>query len=103
MISEEAINKTITLINQYKARIQREIDWTKVPRGTKVQVKNEDDEKWENRYLISFDNEYFNRPYYVSRILDNDYVGDVMEDAGSHWGQCRIHKSVEIPYKWYKD
>lgn len=88
----------------YFTENQKEIDWSKVPRGTKVQVRDEDDEEWENKYLISFDNEYFNRrPYYVSRILDDDYVGVVMEDECSHWGQCRIHKSVEIPYEWYKD
>lgn len=102
-IWEDSILSYNNAISGYFTELKREIDWTKVPRGTKIQVKDEDDEEWVNKYLISFNNEYFNLPYYVSRILDNDYVGDVMEDAGSHWGQCRIHESVKIPNKWYKE
>lgn len=82
--------------------IKKEIDWTKVPRGTKVQVKYCEDRKWENRYFVKCK---LNTkcPFEVSEIKDDDFIKLKMEHISSIWECCRIHPSVEIPNEWYKE
>ena len=81
---------------------KREIDWSKVPRGTKVQVKYCEDRKWENRYFVKCK---LNTkcPFEVSEIKDDDFTKLKMEHMSSIWECCRIHPSVEIPNEWYKE
>lgn len=78
--------------------IKREINWDKVPRGTKVQVRDFNNTKWGDAYFI-----YFRKnSYRVSNYLDDDYTGFVMENKSSYWEQCRIHPFIAIPEEWYK-
>ena len=80
--------------------IKREIDWSKVPQGTKVQVQDFGDNEWLNRYFVFTDN---NR-YFVSRHKeDDDFIGIKISQRVSGWDYCRIHESVEIPDSWYKE
>lgn len=90
------------VINGYFVEIKKEIDWTKVPRGTKVQVKYCEDRKWENRYFVKCK---LNTkcPFEVSEIKDDDFTKLKMEHISSIWECCRIHPSVEIPNEWYKE
>ncbi len=90
------------VVNGYFVEIKKEIDWTKVPRGTKVQVKYCEDRKWENRYFVKCK---LNTkcPFEVSEIKDDDFTKLKMEHISSIWECCRIHPSVEIPNEWYKE
>lgn len=84
--------------------IKREIDWAKVPRGTKVQVRDDENQEWENRYFIKYipsdDKEY---PFKASKWLDDNYINLKMEYLCDNWKYCRIHESVQIPDDWYKE
>ena len=84
--------------------IKREIDWAKVPRGTKVQVRDDENQEWENRYFIKYipsdDKEY---PFKASKWLDDNYIKLKMEYLCDIWKYCRIHESVQIPDDWYKE
>ena len=82
--------------------IKREINWTKVPRGTKVQVKSNKHSEWENRYFVTYDFSLIN-PFEVTDCLDDDFTGCKMEDYTWNYKYCRIHESVEIPNEWYKE
>lgn len=83
--------------------IKREIDWTKVPRGTKVQVRDDKERQWRNRYFVKLEvlDGYF--PFIANVHLDDNYTGYKMETEAIDWQYCRIHPSVEIPDEWYKE
>lgn len=83
--------------------IKREIDWTKVPRGTKVQVSLTENGDWFNRYFIDTDKEYGEYAFVTSLAMDDDFTGYEMEDYPEGWEYCRIHPTVQIPEKWYKE
>lgn len=75
---------------------EKEIDWRKVPRMTKVQVYKNG--VWHNKYFcgLSEDNEYL-----ATDRLDDDYIG--FKSKGFPWFHCRINPSVKIPEEWYKE
>ena len=81
---------------------EKEIDWSKVPRGTKVQVRDYENGKWKNRYFVKYK---LNTKcsFEVSKIKDDDFIKLKMESTSSIWKYCRIHPSVEIPNEWYKE
>jgi len=64
------------------------ISWNKVPRGTKVQVKNLMDEEWKEAYFEeTYDGCFY---FYKAKINDNIDL----------YKYCKIHPSVEIPEEW---
>ena len=77
--------------------IKREIDWTKVPRMTKVQVRDYEDKEWINRYFCRKDE--FN--FMATTHKDDQYTGYYA--GGTPWNYYRIHPSVEISDEWYKE
>lgn len=81
----------------------REIDWSKVPEWTKVQVRDCKNQKWRNRYFSRY-NPYKETPYIVS-AFDKFIFDDRPKFEGTikSYRQCRIHPSVEIPKEWYKE
>ena len=83
--------------------IQREIDWTKVPRGTKVQVRNyEEWGRWINVYFVE-QIKSTTCLFKTSFFLDDEFTGVTIEGNTHLWKYCRIHESVEIPDEWYKE
>lgn len=92
------------VINGCFVEIKREIDWTKVPRGTKVQVRDEKEDEWLNRYFLKIVKEEYEEDYFeVALCEDNNFTGCKMEDYCSYWKYCRVHESVLIPDEWYKE
>ncbi|MDQ0151171.1 hypothetical protein ACFO6R_13345 [Eubacterium multiforme] len=73
---------------------QREIDWSKVPKWTKVQVRDNKDDKWRNTYFLDRNGAVFH-----STFCD-EYTYDKDEILG-FW-QCKIHPSIEIKEEWYR-
>lgn len=91
------------VINGCFVEIKREIDWSKVPRGTKVQVKDREGGKWENSYFIKYESSKEEYPFQVNEWQDDDYTGFKMEQYSDFYKYCRIHESVAIPEEWYKE
>ena len=89
--------------NNYFVEIKKKIDWTKVPRGTKVQVRNKEDGLWKNKYFVKFEAIDGYYPFITSIHLDNDFTNYKMEIDACEWQYCRIHPSVQIPDEWYKE
>lgn len=83
--------------------IKREIDWAKVPRGTKVQVSLTERGDWFNRYFIDTGKKDGEHAFVTSLALDDDFTSYEMEDFSDGWEYCRIHPTVEIPDEWYKE
>lgn len=75
---------------------EREIDWNKVPKFTRVQVRDKDDREWKNRRFIKYtkDSEC---PYKTTTCdeftFEHSYIG---------WKQIRIYDKSEIKEEWYK-
>lgn len=91
------------IFDTYFVEFKREIDWTKVPRGTKVQVRDyEEERKWINAYFVE-QTKSTTHPFRASVCLDDEFTGVIMEDNAHLWKYCRIHESVEIPDEWYKE
>ena len=80
---------------------EKEIDWSKVPKWTKVQVRDEDSREWKNRYFLRFeDEEYTAYPYYVTHL--SEFIDSKGEERG-FYKQCRLHESVEPKKEWYAE
>lgn len=76
----------------------REIDWSKLPRWIKVQVKDYPEEPWHNAYFIGLDDSNEDYPYKATfcdafTFIENSICGYI---------QCRIHPEQEIKEEWYK-
>lgn len=78
---------------------QREIDWSKVPKWTKVQVRHNKKEEWENSYFL-YESPYCHPKYKTS--FGDEYT-NANEKFFGFWNNCRIHPSVTIPEEWYKE
>lgn len=91
------------VINGCFVEIKREIDWSKVPRGTKVQVRNGTNQKWENAYFVSYSGNVFPLSFESSPIKDDEFTEFKAERISALFSCCRIHPSVEIPDEWYKE
>ncbi len=78
----------------------REIDWSKVPKWTKVQVKFPGEIEWENYLFTDYlPNNAFK--FHVAGFKDDEFTG--YEATRHHVEYCRIHESVEIKEEWYKE
>lgn len=78
---------------------EKEIDWTKVPMFTKVQVRDHENEKWRNRYFIKTG---FNDSYpYITTICDGftRCVGYNEEESYKH---IRLYDTMDAKKEWYK-
>ncbi|HFD2052163.1 TPA: hypothetical protein ACF2DE_002894 [Clostridium perfringens] len=85
--------------------IEREIDWTKVPYQTKIQVRNSEDEEWVNRYFASYLKSAINDDEdYSFGTLDRmrDDFTKINGTSGGWFKMARIHPSVKIKEEWYK-
>lgn len=102
-IWEDSILSYNNAISGYFEEIKKELDWSKVPRGTKVQVKDKEDRHWYNEYLVKYDSLEEKYAFRTSKWLDDDYIGFKMEEESNVWQYCRIHESVKIPDEWYKE
>lgn len=72
----------------------REIDWSKVPFGTKVQASDHSDLKECRRNsLVSYEKR-LKKPF----LIFNEGLNEVFS-----YKYCRIHPSVKIQEEWYKE
>lgn len=95
---DELLNKVILIWERPK-----EIDWSKVPKWTKIQIKYGGNGRWRNRYFIRF-NPYKKTPYIVSvldKFIFDDELGQDFSKTNSY-KYCRIHPLVVIPEEWYR-
>ncbi len=99
---ESNISYNILLDTTFE-EVKKEIDWNKVPRGTKVQVRNNTNQKWENAYLVSYSDNVFPLSFESSPIKDDEFTKFKAERISDLFSCCRIHPSVEIPDEWYKE
>lgn len=78
--------------------LSKEIDWSKLPRWIKVQVKDYPEEPWYNAYFIRLDDPLKDSPYKATfcdtfTLIENSICG---------YRQCRIHPEQEVKEEWYK-
>lgn len=75
---------------------KREIDWSKVPKFTRVQVRDSDDTTWQNSYFIKRDERA--ECLYIATVRDEfTYDG-----FNIYWKQIRIFDEADIKEEWYK-
>ena len=75
---------------------KKEIDWSKVPKFTRVQVRYDNEDEWKDRYFIKYV-ENRQQPYFVT------YYGEFTYDGYcTGWNQIRIYDESEIREDWYK-
>lgn len=83
--------------------VEREIDWSKIPKWTKVLVKNEPESEYQNAYFMGVNNEegeiLFAVTFYDMFIFE-DRCG---EGEFEYFDCCKLHPTVEISEEWYKD
>lgn len=77
---------------------KKEIDWSKVPKWTKVRVKYTKEEKWYNEYFLKFSP--LDADKFKATFCDEfSYVAEFDE----YYKYCEIHPSVKIKEEWYKE
>lgn len=73
---------------------KKEIDWSKVPFGTKVQASDHSDlKKCRRNSLVSYEKR-LKKPF----LIFNEELNEVFS-----YKYCRIHPSVKIQEEWYKE
>ena len=88
--------------NNYFVEIKKKIDWTKIPQGTKVQVRDYEGDKWRNGYFYKY-KEGSDFPFKITEFKEDDsFVGIKLEDNYVSWEQCRLYEDVEVQEDWYK-
>lgn len=96
------LNKIIDNLPEDKVELiwerKKEIDWTKVPKFTKVQVKDSGTTKWENRYYIGYDKECM-YSYKTTCCDPFTYETNTREES---WEKIRIYDESDIKEEWYK-
>ena len=78
------------------------INWLKVPRGTKVQVRDNDKEAWKNMYFVRY-SPFEEYKFLVSNIQDDEFTNTNMGDCDycSQYKYCRIYPMlIDIPDEW---
>ena len=104
--NDEAGNSMFTDLSLKFCIREREIDWDKVPKYTKVNVRDIDSEEWKNRYFLYVDENYDKYTKYVTSLSTKDYfTGMNPEDywgLTAHYTQIRLDKSVTPKMEWYK-
>ena len=80
-----------------------QIDWSKVPRGTKVQVRDNEKGNWINAYFSKLIKENEEYSFRASAVKDDEFTNIKMDD--NEWGYkyCRIYSSTEILPEWFKE
>lgn len=82
---------------------EREIDWNRVPKWTKVQVRDNDKHEWVNRYFIGVNYGMFSLTHPFVATMFDEFIHDGFECNNNGYRYCRIHPSIEIKEEWYKD
>lgn len=75
------------------------IDWTKVPRGTKVNVKDNLLSNFVNRYFQGYNEDSTNK-FLASLVNDDEFTGLSGENNSLSWRVCKLDESVEIKDEW---
>ena len=76
---------------------KKEIDWSKVPKFTRVQVRDDNEEDWLERYFIGYMGDNI-APYMATAYGEFTYK----KDTNACWEQIRIYDESEIQEDWYK-
>lgn len=76
---------------------KREIDWSKIPMFTEVEVYHARTSKWKKAYFVKYQ-ELNEKPFEVTIYGKHTYI----EGSGLCYNKCRLDKSVEIKEEWYK-
>ena len=66
------------------------INWSKVPQGTKIQVRDCDEVSWRDRYFLCIDED--GRCW--AKLRGQEFA--------MTWNYCRIHPDVEVKEAWLK-
>lgn len=75
---------------------KKEINWAKVPRFTKVQVRDNDNSAWENKYFIELNNSS-SYPYRVTACDEFTYNPNFYEASCK---QIRLHDESNAKEEW---
>lgn len=67
------------------------IDWNKVPKWTRVQVRDCSSEEWKNEYFLSYNKE--TAQYITTPCSEFSYREGFLEEA---YDECRIYKQETI-------
>ncbi|XZN14456.1 hypothetical protein ACSW9O_15425 (plasmid) [Clostridium perfringens] len=80
---------------------QRKIDWTKVPKWTKILVRNYTNAAWKNAYFLNYKGD--KEDYNLRATFCDKFTYDWTPDKDKMFKFYKIHPSVTIPEEWYKE
>ena len=104
--NDEAGNSIFTDLSLKFCIREREIDWDKVPKYTKVNVRDTDYEEWKNRYFLYVDEICDGYKYATSLSNTKDYFTGMNPEEWcgltGRYVQIRLDKSVTPKAEWYK-
>lgn len=88
--SYTTLNLNSTVLNMKFEKVD-EVNWNKVPRGTRIQVRDCDGQKWKNGYFISYLGDIEKYPFKISFMADDDFVGFNLEESPAYYKKCRLY------------
>lgn len=78
---------------------KKEIDWSKVPKFTRVQVRDDNEKDWLERYFIGYMGDNI-APYVYVATAYGEFT--YKKGTNTYWKQIRIYDESEIQEDWYK-
>lgn len=82
---------------------KKEVDWSKIPVWTKVQVRNSHSQGWKNRYFLRYaTTKHGAIPLFEVAPFDS-FVSITEGLERESYTQCRLHDSVDIKEEWMKE
>ena len=94
-ISTLSYNKSLT---EEFIKVERKIDWSKVPFFTKVRVRNKHDNTWKYRYFMGHLNNKFK-----ATMMDDFVAKYEMEIPINSYDICEIYEDIDIEDDWYEE
>lgn len=79
----------------------RQIDWAKVPKWTKVRVKERYGAKWTRAYFLGVDNKRYKATFYDEFTASDEFISSE-EEICYYWDKIKIYNEKDIKEEWYK-
>jgi hypothetical protein len=79
---------------------KREIDWNKVPKWTRVQVRDFKNEEWRNAYWGEFVENDYNNNFGIT--FNDEFTFNEKTNVYLLYKEIRLHPFVNAKEEWYK-
>lgn len=94
--------KVSRILEMKFTEVPKEIDWTKIPKWTKVLVKDKDEREYKNAYFMGIDSENGETQFGVTFYDMFIFADRCGECEFEYFDCCKLHPLEKAKEDWYK-